>query len=67
MGVIYPIFFLACVVIAIAVYYVRSKGAHGVQQLTVFPDYNAVVDLVPNVTQQLLQQASGTYTPKGAA
>ncbi len=47
--------------------YARSKSAHGVQQLTVYPDYNAVIDLVPNTTQQLLQQAAGSFTTKGAA
>lgn len=65
MGIIYPIFFLATVIIAVGLFYYRSKQAHGVQQLVVYPDYHAVVDLVPNVTQQLLQQASGTY--KGSA
>lgn len=65
-GVIYPIFFVGCVVIALAVFYVRMNSAQGVQQLVVTPDYNAVLDLVPNVTQRLLHQASGSYTPKGA-
>lgn len=47
--------------------YVRRNSAHGVQQLVVYPDYNPVLDLVPNTTQQLLQQAAGSFTTKGAA
>ena len=66
-GVIYPIFFLACVIIAIGLFWIRGNQAHGVQQLVVTPDQNAILDLVPNVTQRLLQQANGSYTPKGAA
>lgn len=67
-GVIYPIFFLATVIIAVALYWYRGQhSAHGIQQLIVTPDYNAAVELVPNITQRLLAQASGSYSPKGAA
>lgn len=66
-GVIYPIFFMGCVAIAILLLYVRNQNApHGIQQVVVTPDYNAALDLVPNITQRLLSQASGAYTPKGA-
>lgn len=65
-GVIYPIFFLGCAIIAIGLFYVRGKQAHGIQQVVVTPDYNAVLDLVPNTTQRLLQQTIGSYNPNGA-
>ena len=66
-GVIYPLFFVGAVIIAMVLFYVRGNQAQGIQQLVVTPDYNAVLDLIPNTTQRLLAQASGSYTPSGAS
>lgn len=68
LGVIYPLFFLGCVIIAVAIFLIRSKqtGAINAPGLLVEQDPVAALELLPNITQRINQQAAGTYDPSGS-
>lgn len=67
LGVIYPLFFLGSVIIAVALYTIRAKqqGVVTGPGLIVNEDVAASFELLPNLVQRISQLEAGTFDPQG--
>lgn len=65
LGVIYPLFFLGALIVALFIFVIRGKESV-VGPVTV-QDPESAIHLVPNITQRVEQQTEGTYNPYGSA